>query len=94
MRGHGLQFPVVLKPDAGQRGSGVSIVRSSQRFFEYLTHSSFPIIVQEYVPGEDYGIFYYRYPGDERGRIFSVTETECPCSEVTGSDTSEIAGTA
>jgi hypothetical protein len=28
MRQHGLQFPVVLKPDAGQRGSGVSIVRS------------------------------------------------------------------
>jgi len=78
MRGHGLQFPVVLKPDAGQRGSGVSIVRSSQRFYEYLTHSSFPIIVQEYVPGEDYGIFYYRYPGNERGRIFSVTEKRMP----------------
>src|SRR5271166_3918984 len=26
MRTHALQFPVVLKPDAGQRGSGVSIV--------------------------------------------------------------------
>src|SRR3989441_9861466 len=36
-RQHGLQFPVVLKPDAGQRGSGVSIVRSWEHLCEYLT---------------------------------------------------------
>src|SRR5216683_2193761 len=39
MRQHGLQFPVVLKPDAGQRGSGVSIVRSWEQLFEYLSHA-------------------------------------------------------
>lgn len=78
MRRHGLQFPVVLKPDAGQRGSGVAIVRSSEQLREYLTHSSFPAILQEYVPGEEYGVFYYRYPGSERGRVFSVTEKRMP----------------
>ena len=78
MRQHGLQFPVVLKPDAGQRGSGVSIVRSSGKLCEYLTHAAFPVILQEYVPGEEYGVFYYRYPGDERGRILSVTEKRMP----------------
>ena len=78
MRQHGLHFPVVLKPDAGQRGSGVSIVRSSEQLCEYLTHASFPVILQEYVPGEEYGVFYYRYPGDERGRVFSVTEKRMP----------------
>ena len=78
MRRHGLQFPVVLKPDAGQRGSGVAIVRSPEQLREYLTHSSFPVILQEYVPGEEYGVFYYRYPGDERGRVFSVTEKRMP----------------
>jgi hypothetical protein len=75
---HGLQFPVVLKPDAGQRGSGVAIVRSPEQLCEYLTHSSFPAILQEYVPGEEYGVFYYLYPGDERGRVFSVTEKRMP----------------
>src|SRR5438445_8281485 len=74
MRRHGLRFPVVLKPDAGQRGSGVAIVRSPEQLYEYLTHSSFPAILQKYVPGEEYGVFYYRYPGSERGRVFSVTE--------------------
>jgi len=78
MRRHGLQFPVVLKPDAGQRGSGVAIVRSSEQLCEYLTHAAFPVILQEYVPGEEYGVFYYRYPGDERGRVFSVTEKRMP----------------
>jgi Biotin carboxylase len=31
MRQHRLQFPVVLKPDAGQRGAGVAIVRSLEQ---------------------------------------------------------------
>ena len=78
MRRHGLHFPVVLKPDAGQRGSGVAIVRSPEQLSEYLTHSPFPAILQEYVPGEEYGVFYYRYPGSERGRVFSVTEKRMP----------------
>jgi hypothetical protein len=78
MRQHGLQFPVVLKPDAGQRGSGVAIVRSRQQLREYLTLAVFPVILQEYVPGEEYGVFYYRYPGDEQGRVFSVTEKRMP----------------
>lgn len=78
MRRHGLQFPVVLKPDAGQRGAGVAIVRSLEQLNEYLTKSSFAVILQEYVPGEEYGVFYYRHPGDERGRVFSVTEKRMP----------------
>ena len=78
MRRHGLQFPVVLKPNAGQRGSGVAIIRSPEQLCEYLTHWSFPAILQEYVPGEEYGVFYYRYPGSERGRVFSVTEKRMP----------------
>jgi hypothetical protein len=78
MKTHGLHFPVVLKPDAGQRGSGVSIVRSSEQLREYLAHASYPVILQEYIPGEEFGVFYYRYPGDERGRILSVTEKRMP----------------
>jgi hypothetical protein len=78
MRGQGLQFPIVLKPDVGQRGAGVAIVRSSEQLNEYLTNSSFPVILQEYVPGEEYGVFYYRHPGDAHGRVFSVTEKRMP----------------
>jgi len=78
MRQRGLEFPVVLKPDAGQRGSGVTIVRSAEQLREYLAGQSFPTILQEYVAGEEFGVFYYRYPGSEKGRIFSVTEKRMP----------------
>jgi hypothetical protein len=78
MRAHGLRFPVALKPDAGQRGSGVSIVHSSPQLREYLTQASFPTILQEYVPGQEYGVFYFRYPGAACGRVFSVTEKRMP----------------
>src|SRR5882672_11483813 len=36
MTGHGLAYPVVLKPDTGERGSGVRVVRSAEGLTEYL----------------------------------------------------------
>jgi carbamoylphosphate synthase large subunit len=78
MQSHQLSFPIVLKPDAGQRGSGVAIVRSSQQLQEYLGQEASPTILQEYVPGKEFGVFYVRYPGDVHGRVFSVTEKRMP----------------
>jgi len=78
MRCHGLQLPVVVKPDVGQRGSGVSIIRSFEQMEEYFTHAPFPVIVQEYISGEEYGVFYCRYTGEDSGRTFSVTEKRMP----------------
>lgn len=89
MKRSGLQFPVVLKPDAGQRGVGVRIIRSFQQLQEYLTGAAFPVILQEFVPGEEYGVFYYRYPGNSRGRIFSVTEKRMPVLQGDGKHTIE-----
>ena len=89
MRRHLLQFPVVLKPDAGQRGSGVAIIRSLETLCEYLTHAAFPVILQEYVRGDEYGVFYYRYPGDGSGRVFSVTEKRMPVLAGDGQHTLE-----
>jgi pimeloyl-ACP methyl ester carboxylesterase/membrane protein DedA with SNARE-associated domain len=78
LRASGLEFPVVLKPDAGQRGSGVAIIRSTSELREYLAHASFPAILQEYVSGNEFGVFYYRHPDEPRGRVFSVTEKRMP----------------
>jgi hypothetical protein len=78
MQRHQLSFPIVLKPDAGQRGSGVVVARSPQRLREYLDRASFPTIVQEHVPGKEFGVFYACYPDDKQGRIFSVTEKRMP----------------
>jgi hypothetical protein len=78
MRREGLTFPIVLKPDAGQRGSGVSIIRSSDDIRHYLAGGTCAVIAQEYVGGLEFGVFYYRVPGDETGHIFSITEKQMP----------------
>jgi membrane protein DedA with SNARE-associated domain len=71
-------FPIVLKPDAGQRGSGVAIVRSVVEARAYLERVGVDCIVQEYASGEEFGVFYYRYPSAESGRIFSITRKVFP----------------
>jgi pimeloyl-ACP methyl ester carboxylesterase/membrane protein DedA with SNARE-associated domain len=78
MAENGFGFPVVLKPDAGQRGSGVAVIRSDGELEKYLRRSGFDAIIQQHVAGSEFGVFYYRYPGEQRGRIFSITEKQFP----------------
>jgi membrane protein DedA with SNARE-associated domain len=84
-----LGFPVVLKPDEGQRGSGVAVVRSDEELKDYLNASAADTIIQEYVPGSEFGVFYYRRPDEERGRIFSITEKRFPVVTGNGASTLE-----
>jgi len=74
----GLTFPIVLKPNYGQRGSGVVVVRSVEALETCIRQSSVDTIVQEYVDGAEFGVFYYRHPSEPHGRIFSVTEKKFP----------------
>jgi membrane protein DedA with SNARE-associated domain/pimeloyl-ACP methyl ester carboxylesterase len=69
-----LGFPVVLKPDVGQRGAGVVVVKSRVRLEEALRQNTADMILQEYIGGHEYGVFYYRYPDEPSGRIFSITD--------------------
>jgi hypothetical protein len=78
MEDEGLSFPIVLKPNHGQRGSGVVVVRSVKALEACIPQSSVDTIVQEYVDGAEFGVFYDRYPSDPSGRIFSVTEKKVP----------------
>ncbi|WP_414660211.1 DedA family protein [Horticoccus sp. 23ND18S-11] len=73
MRRVGREFPVVLKPDVGERGRGVVIVRDGAALTAALTHAAAPMIAQAYVPGVEFGVFYVRRPTAARGEIFSIT---------------------
>jgi membrane protein DedA with SNARE-associated domain len=84
----GAAFPVVLKPDVGERGSGVIIARDQGEIEAYLKSARGDTIIQEYVPGLEFGVFYVRYPGEPQGRIFSITEKCFP--EVTGDGESTV----
>ncbi len=74
MREINTRFPIVIKPDVGQRGAGVTIIRSEKELTNHLSDFEGDVIVQEYVDGREYGVFYYRYPDEKTGRIFSITD--------------------
>lgn len=67
-------WPVVLKPDVGERGSGVVIARDEAQARVALAGEPGVLIAQRYVPGVEFGVFYTRMPGAERGEIFAVTD--------------------
>jgi hypothetical protein len=86
-----LAYPVVAKPDIGRRGFGVKIVHTPKQLGDHL--AKFPagvrILIQKYAegPGEA-GLFYLRWPSEERGRLLSLTIKHFP--EVIGDGTSTL----
>lgn len=75
---HGLTFPLVVKPDAGERGKNVRIVRLFHELDAVIAEANTDLILQEYAAGVEFSVFYYRYPHEDRGRIFSITEKRFP----------------
>src|SRR5262249_10881712 len=86
----GISYPLVLKPDVGQRGAGVKLMQSEEQVSEYLQRTAAPLIVQRFAQGpHEAGIFYYRFPHEPVGHIFAITEKVFP--EITGDGRSTIA---
>jgi hypothetical protein len=83
-----LSYPIILKPDAGERGNHVRVIRSDDDLEQYLRTFAHDTIIQEYAAGEEFGVFYYRYPNEARGHIFSITEKKFPV--VTGDGRSTL----
>jgi membrane protein DedA with SNARE-associated domain len=75
-------WPVIIKPDQGQRGTGVRIVRSPDALAAATRELKTDTIIQAYVPGVEFGLFYARRLHEPCGRIVSTTEKQLP--EVTG----------
>ena len=70
------EFPVVLKPNVGERGKDVRIIDTAdQMAVYYSSHEDY--LVQEYI---DYpielGVLYIRLPNSSDGKVTSITEKE------------------
>lgn len=74
METNSLEFPIVLKPDKGERGKGVQIIKDMDELKFNLSNLSESHILQEFIEGKEFGVFYYRYPGNKHGNIFSITK--------------------
>ena len=84
----GWTTPVVVKPDAGQRGNGIRVVRTADAFGAVLAHAKAPMIVQRYEPGScEVGLFFIRDPGTS-GRLYSICDKRFP--EVRGDGRSTL----
>ena len=78
-REHRIGYPLVLKPNVGQRGAGFKLVSTFADAEQYLARVHSDIILQRYISDQkEIGIFYYRIPGQQRGDIFASTEKVFP----------------
>lgn len=67
-------FPLIAKPDIGLRGQGVAMVKTIEELRQYAQQASSDFLIQELVllPNE-IGLFYYRFPGQKKGKISGIT---------------------
>lgn len=73
----GLQFPLMGKPDVGGRGRGVKVLKDEADVRDYVRTAFLDFHIQEYVPYKnEVGIFYCRYPNEDRGHITGIVEKE------------------
>ncbi|MFT5733510.1 MAG: pimeloyl-ACP methyl ester carboxylesterase/membrane protein DedA with SNARE-associated domain [Planctomycetota bacterium] len=73
-----LSFPVILKPNEGQRGSGVALVGTMADLLERAGALDHDAILQARLDGEEFGVFYTRSPGEPSGSIFGITVKVLP----------------
>jgi membrane protein DedA with SNARE-associated domain len=72
---HGLDFPIIAKPDIGWHGYGVRLIANADALADYLAH--YPpgeqVILQRYVPHAcEAAVLYARLPGEPSGRVLSL----------------------
>ncbi len=73
----GLTYPVIFKPDLGERGWRVEKIETTKEAENYLAEFNGNLQIQEYVdlPFEA-GVFYYRFPEDQKGTVSSIVVKE------------------
>jgi len=74
---NGFTFPVIFKPDIGERGWLVCRIKNEEDIEKYLTEIKIDFIIQEFaeLPLE-FGVFYTRFPSEQNGFVNSITGKE------------------
>ena len=72
-----LKYPLIAKPDIGMKGLSVKKICDDNELKEYAIRSKVDFLVQEFIPFEnEVGIFYYRFPNEEKGRISGIVRKD------------------
>lgn len=69
------EYPFILKPNDGYRGTSVKIIQTAEDIARYLQDVDLPLVMQRYHPGPfEAGLFYVRYPEAEAGELVWITD--------------------
>lgn len=72
-----IAFPMIVKPDVGQRGTAVRKIETLEQLLKYSSRSEFDFLIQELIPyPNEVGIFYVRRPEEKTGRITGIVSKE------------------
>jgi hypothetical protein len=70
-------YPVIFKPDLGERGYLVRKISSPAEIAPYIEKIKIDFLIQELVDLPlEFGIFYTRFPSEKNGKVTSVTAKE------------------
>ncbi len=73
----GLKFPVIFKPDLGERGWMVRRINDTKEIEGYLAEIKTDFLIQEFVTLPlEFSVYYLRFPGEEKGIVNSITAKE------------------
>lgn len=77
LKENGLSFPVIFKPDLGERGWMVKKINNTHEAVNYLKVIKINFIAQEHVDLPlEYGVFFRRYPHEAKGVVTSIVGKE------------------
>lgn len=77
LKENGFTYPLIGKPDTGGRGRGVKLIESDNECAAYVDKAPVDFHIQQFIPyRNEVGIFYYRWPGDNTGRISGIVRKE------------------
>jgi hypothetical protein len=89
MRMHKFQFPVIFKPDLGERGFMVKRIFTERDVEKYIQHLQANFLIQELVDlPVECGVFYTRFPEEANGKVTSLVLKEM--LTVTGNGTATL----
>lgn len=73
----GFIYPLIGKPDIGEKGKDVQKLMNEEELTLYVSTSVLDFLIQECSPyKQEVGIFYYRYPNQEKGSISGIVRKE------------------
>ena len=77
MKKNALTFPVIFKPDLGERGWMVRRINTEQEIDKYLTEIKIDFLIQVLVELPlEFGVYYVRFPSEENGFVNSIVVKE------------------